>query len=78
MDTKLSSRNRTKIGKNLRELRDRTGYTCEEVAEAIKKTRSYMYQLERGVFSVPLAVLLQLQKLYGLKSLQAILRGVKP
>lgn len=76
MDTGLPPKKLERLADNCREAREHSGLSAEEVAERIDKSIGYIYQLERAVFNPPLAILVLLRKVYKLKSLEPLLRGI--
>lgn len=76
MKGQLSQKQREIIGDNCYQARLRAGLAVADVAEQLDKSHSYLYQLENGRFNPPLATLVQLRKMYRLKSLAPLLRGI--
>ncbi len=76
MNTGLPTAKLNKLAKNCKKVREDRGLGAEEVASKLEKSIGYVYQLERGAFNPPLAILCQLKKIYRLKSLQPLLLGL--
>jgi predicted transcriptional regulator len=76
MNTGLTDSQRETLAENCYNARDRVGMSAGDVAHELEKSEGYVYQIEAGAFNVPLATLLRLRKIYGLKSLAPLLKGL--
>lgn len=65
MDKEELNKNRIKIGKMLKERREREGWTTFQVAKMCDLTELTVRKVEAGVFNVPLDVLAKIADVYG-------------
>lgn len=67
----------TRLGQNLRKVRDRACMHAEEVAGELGRSAGYVWQIERGTHAPPLSVLLQLKRIYKLKTVRPFFEGLE-
>lgn len=75
MDTGLPDARLKRLARNCKRAREDSGLSAEDVAARIDKSSGYIYQLERATLNPPLAVLVQLKKIYRTTP-QKLLQGV--
>lgn len=68
----MSSRSITKIGKNLREVRDAKRLTQADVAQKAGISTNYYARIERGEVAISVEILEQLAKALGVKSAEIL------
>ena len=63
--SELTEKSRVNIGKNLREIRERQGWSCEQVAIMAGVKEKTIQKVEQGAFNVPLDVLTSIADVLG-------------
>lgn len=63
--SELTEKSRVSIGRNLREIRERQGWTCGQVAIMAGVKEKTIQKVEQGAFNVPLDVLTTIADVLG-------------